>query len=186
MLAAVGPGDVVWDVGANVGLYTAEFARLVGPTGTVIAFEPAQNCVAELRKRFAGDGRVVIHPIALGDFDGAVSFQAGGDEVSPLGQVRPGMAGNQVPVKRGDSIWRGSGVAPSVVKIDVEGFEPEVLTGMRELLAAGYVRALFIEVHFALLEQRAMALAPAAIVRSLRQAVFKTRWVDPSHLGAWR
>ena len=39
--ARVRPGDVVWDIGANVGMYTQQFAHAVGRSGRVIAFEPA-------------------------------------------------------------------------------------------------------------------------------------------------
>lgn len=41
MLAAIRPGDVVWDVGANVGLYSRAFSDIAGPSGKVFAYEPS-------------------------------------------------------------------------------------------------------------------------------------------------
>jgi Methyltransferase FkbM domain len=51
---------------------------------------------------------------------------------------------------------------PNVVKIDVEGYEPEVINGMPNILSN--VRAAFIEVHFSILESKGMLQHPAAIV----------------------
>ena len=44
LLSHINTGDRVWDVGANVGFYTAKFAEKVGPTGVVVAFEPVREC----------------------------------------------------------------------------------------------------------------------------------------------
>ena len=49
LLAAIKPGDNVWDVGANVGFYTQLFADVVGPDGKVIAFEPSPEAFETLR-----------------------------------------------------------------------------------------------------------------------------------------
>jgi len=51
LAAAVHTGDVVWDVGANVGLYTEMFCEWTGPTGMVVAFEPGRESVAKIRER---------------------------------------------------------------------------------------------------------------------------------------
>jgi hypothetical protein len=71
------------------------------------------------------------------------------------------------------------------VKIDVEGFEPEVIRGMPNVLRS--VRAAFVEVHFAILENRGMLQAPSDIVAELRSLGFTTiKWVDASHIMALR
>jgi hypothetical protein len=75
---------------------------------------------------------------------------------------------------------------PDVVKIDVEGYELEVVEGLSKALSSGQVRSVFIEVHFALLHGRKLDKAPAAILQRLRQHGFSVRWVDPSHIGARR
>jgi hypothetical protein len=73
------------------------------------------------------------------------------------------------------------------MKIDVEGFEDEVLEGMPRVLADPRLRAIFLEVHFKLLEQRGKAEAPIHIERMLQSLGFNTRWFkDRSHLQALR
>jgi len=74
---------------------------------------------------------------------------------------------------------------PDIVKIDVEGYEPEVIRGMHKLLSTA--RAAFIEVHFSLLASRGLAQQPAAIVRDLKHLGFTSvKWVDASHIEARR
>jgi hypothetical protein len=74
---------------------------------------------------------------------------------------------------------------PNLVKIDVEGYEPEVINGMPNILTN--VRAAFIEVHFSILESRGMLQQPAAIVQELKRLGFTTvKWVDASHIEALR
>lgn len=65
LLQTIRSGDCVWDVGANVGLYTDKFLRAIAG-GDVIAFEPAPGTFRLLKERFMRDTRVVCLPIALG------------------------------------------------------------------------------------------------------------------------
>ena len=73
MLACIRPGDCVWDVGANVGLYSEVFAAAAGPSGKVISFEPSPACAAmleeRLRDRAMGASWETV-PVALSDEDG--------------------------------------------------------------------------------------------------------------------
>jgi hypothetical protein len=74
---------------------------------------------------------------------------------------------------------------PAVVKIDVEGYEIEVIRGMRRVL--GGVRALFVEIHFQVLEERGMLQGPAALVKDLNRLGFsRIEWPDASHIAAFR
>ena len=70
---AVKTGDVVWDVGANVGIYTNLFSEWVGKKGTVIAFEPEPNTFITLQKSIAAIENVFLVPKALSDTSG-ISF----------------------------------------------------------------------------------------------------------------
>ena len=62
-------GKAVWDVGANVGLYTLPSARAVGPTGRVYAFEPMPRNLGLLRRHLAMNrlSNVEIYDVAVGD-----------------------------------------------------------------------------------------------------------------------
>jgi FkbM family methyltransferase len=74
----VAAGDLVVDVGANIGWYSVVFARLVGERGSVIAFEPHPRNYELLTnniRRNGVDERVTVHQLALMDSDGAIAFE---------------------------------------------------------------------------------------------------------------
>src|SRR5581483_623925 len=77
---------------------------------------------------------------------------------------------HKVKVRRGDQF-----PCPTKAKIDVEGYELEVLRGMAGHLENPTLKSLFIEVHFATLEDRGLKGAPAEIVGMLDRAGFKVR-----------
>lgn len=190
------PGDVVWDVGANVGYYTEMLAERLINEGKVIAFEPAPQSFAKLSEKLSQRKNVVLEASALGDSAGRMKFLLEQDGTSPTQRIvdpsviiASGIKSGrliEVPVTTGKSYVAVSGHVPNVIKIDVEGFEEEVLKGLDDLLASPCLRTLFIEVHFKLLEERGRAMAPIRIERSLRSTGFRTRWIDASHLRADR
>lgn len=73
----VKPGMTCLDVGANIGDATLHMARLCGPSGKVHAFEPAPFVCARLREHVIANefqDRIVVHQLALSDFEGTASF----------------------------------------------------------------------------------------------------------------
>src|SRR5439155_7240762 len=68
LLRALKPGDVVWDVGANVGMYAMLIARAVGPAGRVCAFEPSRACFGRLQENIDRNraSNVTAFRLALG------------------------------------------------------------------------------------------------------------------------
>jgi FkbM family methyltransferase len=185
---AIRRGDVVWDVGANLGVYTEAFANWVGPSGTVVAFEPMPSCFSEMERRIGGRDNVTMLECGLGDTDGDLPMMV--DDYSLAGTHSfAGGSGTtvQVRVHRGDTVVSvGSAPAPDVVKIDVEGFEQEVLDGLGSILRDASCRAVFCEVHFTVLDQRGRRQAPREIEALLRASGYKTRWVDSSHIAGER
>ncbi|MDB4990634.1 MAG: methyltransferase, FkbM family [Myxococcaceae bacterium] len=182
-------GDVAWDIGANVGLYTERLSDAVGPTGRVVAFEPFPSCYAELQRRTAGRSNVQALMTALSNQKGMAPMTAGSDPLSPTNSLfaQPGTASIDVPVSPAhELVASGSVPAPNVVKIDVEGFEEEVLEGFGDLLSEPSLRAVLIEVHFSILDQRNRRQAPARISSLLTHHGFGLRWIDASHLEAVR
>lgn len=196
MLEEIRSGDVVWEVGANLGLYTAEFCERVGPEGRVIAFEPTpacfeslkQNCNAELGKNCE------VHRIALGRETGAVLMQIAAD---PLGASHTVLTPDQrtddlktieVEMVRGDDLVGERGILrPDFLKIDVEGSELDVLDGLGDLLSHTGCRAVFCEVHFGLLAERGQPYASQEIEELLRKSGLKDQaWIDASHIMALR
>ncbi len=79
MRRAVRAGDTVWDVGANIGDYTAQFADWVGPAGHVYAFEPSRETGARLAATCASRANVAILPLGLSDRTGEAKLLRGAD-----------------------------------------------------------------------------------------------------------
>ncbi len=127
------PGDTVFDVGANHGVYALPLARRVGPGGRVVAFEPGEDAASLLARSaaVAGLSWLDLRRAAVADRDGRAGF-AGSGEAARL--VDTG-AGRELPCLRLDTVWRELG-RPDValLKIDVEGTEERVFAGGRELL----------------------------------------------------
>jgi FkbM family methyltransferase len=189
--SAIHQGDVVWDVGANVGVYTEQFCHWVGDRGWVVAFEPFAGACDAIRRRLPDCAWVQIENIALGDADMTAKFVTGADstenhlvnEADATGDPDGAVA---VTVARGDTFAARCARLPNVIKVDVEGFEQEVLTGLGETLRSPEVRSVLVEVHFMKLEKRGRPNAPIAIEQMLKSKGFRTRWVDASHLFATR
>lgn len=192
MEAATHAGDVIWDVGANVGLYTELFAHQVGETGLVCAFEPALACFDAMRERTRALPQVRAFNMALADRDSELTLHVARDPLAAthsLSAVGPHDGSlSRVRAARGDSlVLAGEAPPPNVMKIDVEGFEEEVLLGATEILKRPEFRTVFIEVHFGLLDARGQRHAPARIVEHLeRTCGLRTRWLDASHVEAGR
>lgn len=163
------------------------FADAVGAEGRVLAFEPSPAAIEQLKASSQKLHNVEIVNAALSDFDGESEFFASDTGESVTDGFAPKSAGARlvkVPTARGDTF--GFRVPPSIVKIDVEGFELEVLRGMTEVLRSPKLRGVFIEVHFLASVERGEAQAPARLVETLRDAGLSYRWVDASHLVAVR
>jgi FkbM family methyltransferase len=132
------PGCRFLDVGANVGYFTLMAARAV-PDAVIDAVEPHPDNVAALRMNlWANRVKSTVWPLALDARTGTVSLTTAptnlGDTRSE--EVRPGedlVHGLVVPSARADDLFPGR--AFDVVKIDVQGFELEVLTGMQGIVA---------------------------------------------------
>jgi FkbM family methyltransferase len=190
LIAAIRPGDVVWDVGANVGIYTATFADRVGERGVVCAFEPVPTCFSALERRTALRGNVRCYPVALGDKAATATMFTSDDPLGVTHSMVHDVANGRavtVQVHPGDAlVANATAPLPNVLKIDVEGFEEEVLSGLAQTLADAACRAVFVEVHFAILEKRGARHAPARIKQQLDGYGFDVRWTDASHLAAQR
>jgi FkbM family methyltransferase len=192
LLAAIRPGDTVWDVGANVGVYTARFLEAVGPAGKVVAFEPAEACSRAIADRFDDDSRLVIMGLAVGDECGSVTMAMEAEELATTHRVIP--AGAQavgptrsVRIETGASICEEfPAIFPNVVKIDVEGHEGSAVRGMQPMLADPRLRCIGVEVHFGLLAARGEDATPGRIEQALRTSGYGVTWADPSHIIAKR
>lgn len=151
ILAQLPQNGVLWDVGANVGLH-AITVKALRPDVTVIAFEPVPFAAARFLYNLELNGSTVqLLPVALGDSEGyfPMSIQIRGNTGQSSLAPRPDYSYEAVitcRVDRGDAlIAAGIVPAPDVLKLDVEGFEPQALAGLRDTLVARRTRAVVFE-----------------------------------------
>ena len=150
-------GGLLLDVGAHRGLFSIVHLAL-RPANRAILVEPSPTLAADaavlLRMNEAADRADVVRAGA-GEENGSRRIV-----VDALGFARPstGEAGEDVPFLTIDSLCRERGLAPSIVKIDVEGAEAEVLRGARETLQAHHP-VVCLELHLDELERRGESTA---------------------------
>jgi FkbM family methyltransferase len=150
LIATVRPDDTVWDVGANIGIYAVLLGR-AAHRGHVVSFEP----VTETRERLVGNiarngiTNVTVEAVALSDREGrahmAVHANAHGCDYIDLehGSSTPRATtvytmteAIDVPIMTGATYAdRSPHGTPDVIKVDIEGHEPEFLDGAWSIVA---------------------------------------------------
>lgn len=195
----VQPGDLVFDIGAHVGDRVASFRRL---GARVVAAEPQPAAAKVLRLLYGRNQNVVIEAVAVGRGTGAIDMMINRDnptvstashEMVSAARDAPGWAAQRwsqaicVPVTTLDSLIARHGV-PTFVKIDVEGFEYEVLVGLSRPIKAMSFEFTTIQRNVALAcVERCIALGfehfNAALGES--QMLVHPDWVAGADIAAW-
>lgn len=180
------PGQVWFDIGANIGYYTILLSTSVGPTGQVVAFEPNPSAADFLDRSIALNKRNNVHL-----FRNAVSDSSeedvvlhvphgcdveGGSGRASLIRQRDVAASSSVPIKTIsiDGLLRRGQRPPEFVKIDVEGYEERVLAGMRETLASVPPKLIICEAN----QQIDSLTSPSALIKYVAEfgyAIFRIR-----------
>lgn len=155
-------GDVLYDIGANIGIYTLIAANRVGPTGHVYAFEPHPANMASLARNAPSNsfGNVTIISTPLHSQDGLCPFSWASDRAgssgSQLGHTRredgsdfmPVLVESRYAVTLSTLIGSKAIREATRIKIDVDGNERDILIGAYPWLSrTDSVRSLQVEVH---------------------------------------
>ena len=133
-------GNIVVDVGANIGLHTLNMARIVGNAGQVFAFEPDPSNFEILEKNVEINNyqNIILEEKAVGDKHGRTilyqSYHPGMHRIFPQTEQTKGKV--EVELTSLDKYFTYSNISDKIsfVKIDVEGLEFSVLKGMENIL----------------------------------------------------
>jgi FkbM family methyltransferase len=134
------PGDRYIDVGAHIGMLAMPAATLVGREGEVLAFEPNPVNMSRLARCVGLNGisNIRLLDVALSDRTGeaAFNFPLASATRGSLMTSRAGDNAATFPVRtvKGDELLLPLDSRPTLMKVDVEGFEIEVLRGCREFV----------------------------------------------------
>jgi FkbM family methyltransferase len=131
--ALVGPDDVVADIGANIGLTSILFSSLAKK---VISFEPTPSTYKILVENLSRAGADNVEPVNFGlgkqvesqTITFAKNNRSGG-YVSDKIRLEIGHQTEQINIETLDHFFNGRSTQPSFLKIDVEGFEQNVIRG---------------------------------------------------------
>jgi len=145
------PDDLFFDIGANVGSYTVLASGVC--KARTWAFEPDPVTAAHLGRNIALNALqncVTVHQIALGATEADIPFTIGQDTVNKVAKTEdPNVRMvHQVPL---DALAHEN--VPSMIKMDVEGYEPEVIKGAARMLRDGRLKVIQSETVTAEMEQ---------------------------------
>jgi FkbM family methyltransferase len=141
------PIDLVLDVGANTGTFAKDL-RAIGYGGTIHSFEPVPDVYQELAKNASGDPNWHVYPVGLGSREGRLTIDISANngesssflkmdsrhiEVAPHSQI---IKSAEVDILTVDGFLKNSGLTGkcSLLKIDTQGYESEVLAGATDSL----------------------------------------------------
>ena len=141
MRRVVSRGDVVLDIGANLGLHTVLLSKLIGPEGKLFAFEPNPALLPTLRRTVGELTNATLQTWALSDQTGRRAFFVPADDTKAsladwTDEAIDGKAQEGVCEQRrlDDLLGEGAIAVPDFIKCDVEGAELLVFRGGRTVL----------------------------------------------------
>jgi len=131
-------GDMVVDVGANIGIHTVTMANCVGETGHVYAFEPSQNNVKLLKGTMNLNNfqNVSIIDKAVSDKPGkSLFYLSNGISAHSLSDFGYNKGAIEVEIESLDHFFQNSNKKVDFLKIDAEGYDFKVIKGMENILS---------------------------------------------------
>lgn len=146
VLHTLRPGDWFVDVGANIGSYTVLAGGVCG--ASVLALEPVPasfECLLDNIRINRIESLVTAQKLAIGAHPGIIRFTDSLDTVNHVITANDAENGIDVPLETLDGLLQG--LSPSVIKIDVEGYETEVIHGAMNTLADGKLLAVLVELN---------------------------------------
>jgi FkbM family methyltransferase len=180
-------GFCVYDVGANMGYYSLIFSKLTGEEGVVISFEPSLINFNKLNENVKSTANITTLNIGVGSSESKLFISQGADDIGATSRISEKATGNGqwVDIMPIDKIVTQNRF-PNAIKIDVEGFEVEVIEGAINALKNDELKVVGIEVHSEILESRKVENPIGRMEKILSESGFILEWTDFSHLVAYR
>lgn len=174
LVQSLSPGDTVYDVGAELGLYSVFLGQRVGEKGRIFAFEPESHACERLLDNLSLNhaSNVRVFRLALGEQSGEAKLLPAQTGSAPRlagasGEQGGERHGQSVEVVEGDQLVQREGLPlPRLVKVDVEGLELAVLRGLRRTLSNSGCEMVCCEVHPRLLPPGANLESVVDLLRS--------------------
>lgn len=173
--------DIFYDIGAHIGKYTCLMADYL-PPDHVVSFEPNPYNLEKLEENILiNDCQVIIQNVALANYEGNVDISVQHKEPGANAGLywnEPELETISVDVRIGEQIVQQPDIPkPTIIKIDVEGAELEVIEGLQNTLSNHQdMRLLYCELHPKILEERGES--SKQICSKLRETNF--------HVELWR
>lgn len=143
-------GDTIIDVGANIGYYSIMASELIGGSGKILSFEPVSKTFKRLSVNVSPLSNIKAHQAACGQENGKISIYDFGDSISAGSRISSPpeidipYTIEEVSMIKLDDFIDGK---VDVVKIDVEGYELNVLKGMQKIIASNPNIKILLEVN---------------------------------------
>ena len=160
MAARLHAGEVLWDVGANVGLVSLHFSQPFFALKKIHAFEPSAGPRKALEALLGSQARVSIHPFGLSSSrrQGRMKSRQGDSSYGMVVQSHDPQGRESIRLESGDTLVASGMEPPHLIKVDVEGHEPEVFAGLKETIRT-YKPIIFFE-HIFLSDAQLRELTP--------------------------
>jgi FkbM family methyltransferase len=179
------PGMTFLDIGANHGDFSLLAARFMGDRGRVLAFEPAPDNATWVRRSIAANKftSIDVHEIGLGDAEGEAELllaEHSGWHSFVATKQKQVVATVTVRTRRLDDVLAEQAIGPvDVIKLDVEGFETQVLAGASETLKAPGRRVLLLDLHPPIVDPVSICADLRSMGYTIHDTTAKFRPLDP-------
>lgn len=158
----VGSAKSVLDIGANIGYYTLQAAKLMKNEGIIYAIEPIPDNVKLLCKNIALNkfNNISVHQLAIGDKNGKAEIFC--HDFRNYASILPSKWQTYsktmtIPISTMDNFLKDKAI-PDIIRMDVEGYELHILRGAKDTLASNHNIKIIIETHFSLLGENTTEL----------------------------
>lgn len=172
-VADVYPGQVIVDIGANIGLFSLMAAEIVGPRGRVIAYEPHPKTFRELQDNLERNGYTNVQTVscAISDAPGVLRMSVFADCDLNSVAFKADLDVIEVPARTLDDSLDELGIDRChLIKMDIEGGELFALRGIERTLKRNPNLRMLIEMHNS--QIRALGGSPEELLQMLMDRGF--------------